>query len=166
MSSQLQDGATSGLGAAGYRSRRSIFTRQLRNRPGLPLALATGFVCGIIYRLLFDSAAERDLANYLRSGLHGVGIAFAAWVVQTGFASTARSPLGAALRRLPVAGEVVIRSLVITAALVIVGVSLQLVIYAEPLGLEWFTKNWFTTELPRIVAIGFAISLVIGAITE
>jgi hypothetical protein len=41
---------------------------------------------GIAYRLLIDPAAERDLANYLRSGLRGVGIALAGWVVQTGFA--------------------------------------------------------------------------------
>ena len=128
--------------------------------------MISGFVVGIAYRLLIDPAAERDLANYLRSGLHGVGIALAAWTVQTGFASIARSSLGAALRRLPVAGEVLVRSLAMTAALVIAGVSLQLLLYAEPLGLHWFTADWFATTLPRIVALGFAISLIIGAITE
>jgi hypothetical protein len=61
-----------------------------------------------------------------------MGIALAARAVKTGFASTAQSSFGAALRRLPVAGEVVTRSLVMTAALIIVGVSLQLVLYAEP----------------------------------
>jgi hypothetical protein len=147
MSSQLQNGTISGLGAAGYRSRRSIFMRRLRGRPGLLAALAMGFICGVIYRLLFDSAAEGDLANYLRSALHGVGIAFAAWGVQTGFASTTRSPFGTALRRLPVAGEVVIRSLVMTAALVTVGISLQLVIYAEPLGLHWAKKKVVKTGI-------------------
>ena len=38
---------------------------------------------------------------------------------------------------MPVAGEVVVRSLVMTAALTIAAVSLQLVLYAEPLQLRW-----------------------------
>jgi hypothetical protein len=98
--------------------------------------------------------------------VHGVGIAFAPWAVQTWFAATARSPFGAALRRLPVAGELLIRSAVMTAALVIADVLLQFVIYAERLRLSWFTPAWFTTVLPRIVVIGFAITLAVGAITE
>src|SRR5215469_5753282 len=52
------------------------------------------------------------------------------------------------------------------APLVTIGVFLQFVLYAEPLGLRWFTADWFGMTLPRIVAIGFAISLVVGAITE
>jgi hypothetical protein len=55
---------------------------------------------------------------------------------------------------------------VITAALVIVGVSSQFVLYAELFGLRWLTANWFATTLLLIVAIGFAISLVVGAIAE
>ena len=39
-------------------------------------------------------------------------------------------------------------------------------LYAQPLGLRWFTADRFGMTLPRIVAIGFAISLVVGAITE
>jgi class 3 adenylate cyclase len=146
---------------------RSIFVRYAARRSGFfAAALIGGFIVGIAYRLLIDPTTERDLANCLRSGLHGAGIALAAWAVQTGFASTSRSSFGAALRRLPVAGEVVIRSLAMTAALVIVGVFLQFVLYAEPFGLHWVTLDWFTTTLPRIVAIGFVISLVVGAITE
>jgi hypothetical protein len=102
-----------------------------------------------------DPAAERIWRTVFAAGARGRPCALL-WAVQTGFASTARSSIGAALRRLPVAGEVLIRSLVMTAALVIVGVSLQFVLYAEPLGLHWFTVDWFTTTLPRIVAIGFA----------
>ena len=171
MSSRNQDNAVSsaavGLDAPGYRSGRSIFVRYAARSPGLLAAfLVIGFIVGIAYRFLMNPTDERGLANYLRSGLHGVGIALAAWAVQTGFASTARSSFGAALRRLPVVGEVLIRSLVMTVALVAVGVSLQFVLYAEPFGLHWFTVDWFATTLPFIVAIGFAISLVVGAITE
>jgi hypothetical protein len=133
MSSHKRDGTGSGAGldTPGYDSRHWIFVRYAARRPGLLIMfLFSGVIVGIAYRLLIDPAEERDLANYLRSGLHGVGIALAAWAVKTGFASTAPSSFGAALRRLPVAGEVVIRSLVMTAALIIVGVSLQLVLYA------------------------------------
>ena len=34
------------------------------------------------------------------------------------------------------------------------------------MGFRWFTADWFAGTLPRIVLIGFVISLVIGAITE
>jgi class 3 adenylate cyclase len=50
------------------------------------------------------------------------------------------------------------------AALVIVGVALQFILYAEPLGLHWLTVDWFTTTLPQSVA--FAISLVFGVVFE
>jgi class 3 adenylate cyclase len=160
-------GKPTGLAAAGRASGRAIFWRYAARRPALLIgSLISGFILGIAYRRLMDAAAGRDIANYLRSGVHGAGIAFAARSVQTWFAATARSPFGAALRRLPVAGEVVIRSAVMTAALVVAGVSLQFVIYAEPLRLRWLTAEWFTTTLPWIVVIGFAITLVFGAVTE
>ncbi|HUI20885.1 MAG TPA: hypothetical protein VLZ74_07550 [Methylocella sp.] len=44
--------------------------------------------------------------------------------------------LGAALRRLPLAGEVVVRALVMTAALIVVGFSLQFPLYALPFQLR------------------------------
>jgi class 3 adenylate cyclase len=171
MSSHKRDSAVSGDIADSttpkYRSGRPVFVRYAAQHLGLLAALSiTGFIVGIAYRSLIDDPSERDLANYVRSGMHGVGIALAGWTVQAGFASTARSPFGLALRRLPVAGEVVVRSLVMTAALTIAGVSLQLVLYAEPLQLRWINVSWFTTTLPRIIAIGFAISLVAGVITE
>ncbi len=171
MSSHKQDGAVSAPAASSrtreYRSGRAIFVRYAARRLGfLAAVLISGFVIGIAYRLLIDPAAERDSANYLRSGLHGVGITLAASAVQIGFASNARTSLGAALRRLPIAGEVLVRSLAMTAALVTAGVSLQFVLYAEPYGLRWFTAEWFSTTLLWIVAIGFAISLLFGAITE
>jgi len=169
MSSYERKGAVSGadLGAREYGLGGSIFARYAKRNRGLLIALMVmGFAVGITYRFLMDPVAERDPANYFRSGLHGVGVAVTAWVVQIGFASIARSSVGTALRQLPVAGELLIRSLVMTAALVIVGISLQFVLYAHPLWLRWVTVDWFTTNLPTIVAIGFAISLIIGVTTE
>jgi hypothetical protein len=146
---------------------RSKFFRKAAQRTGsLALSLPAGFAVGIAYRALFDLVDERSLANFLRSGLHGVGIALIIWAVQTGFASGVRSRVGLALRRLPLAGEVVVRALVTTAALIVVGLSLQFLLYAEPYHLHWLTRHWLTIELPRIVAIGFGLSLVIGVAVE
>jgi class 3 adenylate cyclase len=160
-------GGSSCSGGRETRSDRSIFARYAMQRPGvLAASLITGLLVGIAYRYLIDDSAPRSLANYARSSLHGVGLALTAWVVHAAFASQARSSFGSALRRLPLWGELLVRSLIMTAAFIVVGVALQLVLYAEPLGLHWFTSDWFTKTLPRIVAIGFAISLVFGALTE
>ena len=171
ISSDKQDSAGSGKvansAASEYRLGRPAFVRYATQHLGLLAGLLiTGFIVGIAYRALVDDPAERELANYVRSGLHGAGLALAVWTVQAGFASTARYSFGVALRRLPVAGEVLVRAFVMTVALTIVGVALQFLLYAEPLQLRWFTISWFTTTLPRIIAIGFAMSLVVGAITE
>src|ERR1700688_159960 len=85
------------------------------------LVAATGFLAGIAYRAFVDSADERELAYYIRSGLHGVGIGLAAWAVQNALAANAQSSLASALRRLPLLGEVVVRSLLMTVAIVIAG---------------------------------------------
>jgi adenylate cyclase len=123
--------------------------------------LIIGLVIGIAYRGLIDEAATRTVANYVRSGLHGVGIALTAWTVEAAFASSARSSFGSALRRLPLSGELLVRSLVMTVALIVAGVSLQLFLYPEPFRLRWLPQT-----IPHIVAIGFALSLIIGVITE
>jgi adenylate cyclase len=128
--------------------------------------LVLGFIVGVGLRLSIDDAAERDLANYVRSGLHGSGIAFAAWLVQRSFAAKAHSPVGAALRRMPLLSEVLFRSLVMTVVIVIVGLALQIALYAESLQLRWLTIHWFKTTLPSIVAIGLTMSLTVGVVTE
>jgi len=130
------------------------------------LILVLGFIVGVGLRFYLDDAAERDLANYVRSGLHGSGIAFAAWIVQGSFATKAHSSLGAALRRMPLLGEVLVRSFAMTVVIVIVGLSLQIVLYAGSLQLHWLTVHWFKTTLPWIVAIGLTLSLMFGVITE
>jgi adenylate cyclase len=134
----------------------------------LPVILVAiiGMIAGITFRAYIDEAAERDLANFVRSGLHGVGIALAAWTVQIFFASNAQSSVGAALRRLPVLGELVVRSLVMTVVVVATGLILQAVLYAGSIGLHWLTPRFFTTQVPWIIASGLAISLIFGALTE
>ncbi len=53
-----------------------------------------------------------------------------------------------------------------TVVIVIVGLSLQIVLYAESLQLHWFAPHWFKTTLPWIVAIGLIISLMVGVVSE
>jgi adenylate cyclase len=145
----------------------STFLRYATQRLRLFAAFSIiGLLVGVAYRYFIDDPATRDFANYIRSGLHGVGIALTAWTVQAGFASRGRSRFGLALRRLPVLSEVAIRSLVMTVAIIIAGVVLQLILYAEPLQLHWFNRQWLATTLPRIVVIGLLISVFVGAITE
>ena len=146
---------------------RSIFLRRAaRQRGFIVVSLISGFVLGVAYRFLFDAADERTLAYFLRSGFHGAGMALTVWTVQNGFALGARSRLGSVLMRLPLAAEVVVRALMMTAALIAVGFALQFLLYAEPYHLSWLTRPWLTTNLPRIVALGFGTSLVIGVVVE
>jgi hypothetical protein len=128
--------------------------------------LVVGFIVGVGLRLSIDDAAERDVANFVRSGLHGSGIAFAGWIVQGYFAAKAHSSVGAAQRRMTLLAEVFVRSLVMTVVIVIVGLSLQIALYAESLQLHWLTVHWFKTTLPWIVALGLTISLMVGIVTE
>ncbi len=146
---------------------RSIFVRHAVQRSGLLVAiLIAGFGLGIAYRFFFDEADQATLANFARSGFHGAGIGLTVWLVQIGFVSNARSRSGAALRRLPLTTEVLLKSLVMTAALLVVGLALQALLYAEPYQLHWLTRGWLVTELPRIVLIGFGLSLIVGALAE
>src|SRR5215217_7608706 len=89
------------------------------------LVAAVGFAIGMGYRFFIDNTEERELANYIRSGLHGVGIALAGSGVQNTVGPNARSSLGRALRRLPSIGDLVVRSLIMTLVIVIIGVALQ-----------------------------------------
>ena len=161
------DAGGSGLDDDPPRRGRSIFVRYAVRRSGFAVAaLLGGFAVGLAYRALLDEPDQATLANYARSGLHGAGVGLTVWLVQTGFVSAARSALGAAMRRMPLVAEVLLKSLAMTAALVAVGLALQAALYAEPYQLHWLTRHWLTTELPRIVVIGFGLSVIVGALAE
>jgi class 3 adenylate cyclase len=155
------------MNADEHESGRSRFLRYATRRRGLLAAsLLIGFVLGVAYRALFDDPDSRTAANSLRSGIEGLCIAWAGWAVQTGFAFGARSRLGAALRRLPVAGEVVIRALAMTATIVVVSVTLEIALFGDTLFPPWLTTVWLPHELPRIVLIGLGFSLLFGMVWE
>ncbi len=73
----------------------------------------------------------------------------AVFAVHVGFASGARSRLGSALRRLPLAAEVVVRALVMVTVLILVGLTLQFLLYWEPYRLSWLTRHYLTVNLAQ-----------------
>ena len=144
-----------------------LVLRQAALQPRTVAAFAVGgFALGLVYRAAFNPGNEETLGNFALSAIHGVGLALAVWIVQTAFASGVQTALGAALRRLPLAAEVFLRALAMTVALMVVGLALQLLLYAGSEPLSGFSRRWFEVELPRIVASAFALSLVVGVMAE
>jgi class 3 adenylate cyclase len=148
-----------GRGAAAPRAAGSGYAR-----------LHLGFLAGVLlaavaiaiaYRYLLDPPDLRTLPNYVRSSLHAIGLACSGWAVYRLFDAVPRSRLGAALRRLPLVAEFPIRALAMTAVLTIVAVGLEFALYPQPP-----PRRWFGEGLPRIVAIAFTVSLLVGAIFE
>ena len=123
--------------------------------------LIAAVAIGVAYCYLLDPPDERTVPFYIRSCIHAIGLTFAAWAVHLAFAAVPRSRLGGVLRRLPLSAEFVIKALAMTAALTIVAVGLQFVLYPFPV-----SQRWLADELPRIVVIGFSASLFVGAIFE
>jgi hypothetical protein len=109
---------------------RLNFVRQAARQTGILIAsLLAGLAVGVAYRFLFDPTDKRDVATFLRSGLQNAGVALTVLAVQTGFASGARSQFGSVLRRLPLAGELVVRAAVMAVAVIVVNLTLQFLLY-------------------------------------
>src|SRR5271166_4623637 len=138
-------------------------TRYARRHLGFLAGLVTvAVVMGVLYRYLFDPIEERELLYYFRSCLHATGLALAGWVVYLSLSAAApHSRLHTRLRQLPQAAELAVKVLVMTAALTIVAVGLQFVLYPFPI-----PEHWLVDDLPKIVAISFSVSLLAGAIFE
>jgi hypothetical protein len=116
-----------------------------------------GLAFGGLYRYLFDRPDEAEFVNYLRSSLHGAGITLAAWAVQLYFTSRG----SAWVRRWPLVVELLIRSVVMALAVATVTIALEAILY--PYGVA---GRWLVSDFPFIVAIAFALSILIGAIYE
>ncbi len=125
-------------------------------KPTIVMAVV-GLVLGGLYRYLFDPPDEAELANYLRSSLHGMGITLAGWAVQLYFTSRG----SAWVRRWPLVVELIVRSVAMALAVATVTVVGEAIIYTH--GVE---DHWLVSDLPFIVAIAFALSILIGAIYE
>jgi class 3 adenylate cyclase len=162
-----QSGWAAGAGAGERGVVRSMMQR-ITERHGRRLAWSSllGFAVGVSYRLLIDPPNERDFGNILRSGTQGVGLALTVLAVQAGFASVARTRLGATLRRLPIAAEILIRAILMAALLIVVGLTMQFALYSGLYPLGRISRFWLTVTLPRVVLIGFVFSLIVGVMVE
>ena len=125
-------------------------------KPTIVMAVL-GLVFGALYRYLFDRPDEAELANYLRSSLHGAGLTLSGWAVQLYFTSAG----SAWVRRWPLVVELIIRSVAMAVVVATVTVILEAVLY--PHGID---DHWLVSDYPFIVAIAFGASILIGAIYE
>ena len=124
--------------------------------PTLVLAVI-GFLAGLGYRHFFDHPIEASVPNYIRSGFHGMGITLAGWSVHRFFTSR-RS---AWVVRWPLLADLALRSTTMAMAIAVTILVLQVALYGE-----WIEARWLIEEFPRIVAIGFFPSLLIGIVFE
>jgi adenylate cyclase len=124
--------------------------------PTIVLAV-TGFLSGLAYRYLFDLPIEASVLNYLRSGLHSMGITLAGWGAHNYFTSR-RS---AWVSRWPLLTDVALRSLAMALAIAVTILGLQVVLYQQ-----WLEGHWLIDEFPWIVALSFFASLFVCAAYE
>ena len=86
-----------------------------------------------------------------------MSVAFAAWGVVIYFNLRASRWL----RTWPLLAEIALRALVMAITIAAVIAGLEVVIYGRPL-----TSRWLSGDFPRILAMSFVLSVVIGAIYE
>src|SRR5258708_39830895 len=86
-----------------------------------------GLVAGGAYRYFADDPSEATLANYLRSGLHGMGLTLSAWAVHLYFTSRSSEWV----RRWPLVIEIVVQSAVMAIAVATVAIGLVRVLYGQ-----------------------------------
>ena len=116
-----------------------------------------GLFGGFAYRYFADKAIEATVANYLRSGLHGMGMTLAGWGVHLYFTSR-RS---AWVSSWPLLTDLAIRSATMALVLAAVALGLQPVLYGRRI-----EATWLIADFPRIVAVLFVASLLTGAAYE
>ena len=121
------------------------------------MIVITGLSVGLAYRYLADNPSEGSILNYVRSGLHGIGIAATGWGAHLYFSSRGVGWL----RKWPLVAEIVLRAVVMAAAVSTVAAVLQILLYDQRL-----ESTWLVDELPRIVVIAFAMSVLFAAIFE
>jgi adenylate cyclase len=116
-----------------------------------------GLVAGGAYRYFANEASEATLANYVRSCLHGMGLALSGWAVHVYFTSRSAEWL----RRRPLVVEIALQSVVMATVVATVVMTLEVALYGHRIEAAWLAAHF-----PRIVGIAFVMSVVIGAISE
>src|SRR5437899_1798419 len=128
-------------------------------RPVIPWIVLAGFglLAGAAYRYFADDAAEATLANYLRSGFHGMGLALSGWAVHLYFTSRSSEWV----KRWPLVVEIVVQSVVMAIVVATVAMGLQAALYGNRT-----STTWLIDDFPRIAGVAFVMSVVIGAVFE
>ena len=122
------------------------------------IVLATiGFLAGCGYRYFFNDVSEASVANYLRSGIHGMGLALSGWAVHLYFTSRSSEWL----RRWPIVVEITVQAVAMAAVVVTATVGLQAALYGDRI-----ETAWLAGDFPRIVGIAFVMSVLVGSIFE
>ncbi|WP_315831343.1 adenylate/guanylate cyclase domain-containing protein [Bradyrhizobium prioriisuperbiae] len=121
-------------------------------RPTIFIALF-GLLAGAAVRYFGDDAIEATVANYLRSALHGMGLALTGWAVHVYFTS-GRSAWAS---RRPLLVDIAVRSASMAVVVALVAIGLQALLYGQRI-----EAHWLTDSFPRIVAVTFGLSLLIG----
>jgi class 3 adenylate cyclase len=116
-----------------------------------------GLLAGGIYRYFADDPGEATLANYIRSCLHGMGLALSGWAVHLYF--TSRS--SAWVAKWPLVVELLVKSVVMAVVVAAVAMGLQAVLYGSRIEAAWLVAGF-----PRIVGIAFVISMLVGSAYE
>jgi class 3 adenylate cyclase len=116
-----------------------------------------GLLAGCGYRYFLNDPSEASAANYLRSGIHGMGLALSGWAVHLYFTSRSSEWV----RRWPIVVEVAVQAAAMAVVVVIATVGLQAALYGDRI-----EATWLAADFPRIVGIAFVMSVLVGAVFE
>jgi class 3 adenylate cyclase len=124
--------------------------------PWIVLA-AFGLLAGCAYRYFVNDPDEATLANFLRSGVHGLGLTLSGWAVHLYFTSRSSEWV----RRWPLVVEIIVQSVIMAIVVATVAIGLEAALYGHRIEAAWLVDHF-----PRIVGITFVMSFVIGAVFE
>jgi class 3 adenylate cyclase len=124
--------------------------------PTVVLAVV-GLLAGCAYRHLANDPGEATLANYLRSSVHGMGLALSGWAVHLYFTSGSSEWV----RRWPLVVEIVVQSVIMAIVVATVAIGLEAALYGHRIEVAWLVDHF-----PRIVGITFGMSVLLGAAFE
>ncbi len=128
-------------------------------RPIIPTVVVAvfGLLFGMTLRYVIDDPLEATVANYLRSGFHGMGVALAGWATHLYFASR-RSEW---ISRWPLLMDLAVRSATIAVVVALAVLSLEPLLYWHRIEIHWLVDTF-----PRIVAPAFFGTLLVGVVFE
>ena len=116
-----------------------------------------GLVAGGIYRYFADDPGEATLANYLRSSLHGMGVALSGWAVHLYFTSRGSGWV----TKWPLVIELLVKSVIMAVVVAAVAMGLQAALYGNRI-----EPAWLGASFPLIVGIAFVMSMLISSAYE